>query len=48
MYPNETIIERKYVNAKQFLHQLSKKGAKFTHDKIHKIAIFIRHFMRMP
>jgi len=38
-------LERTYVTAKQFQHQLAQKGAKFT-PEIHKIAILIRHFTR--
>jgi len=36
-------LELIYVTAKQFQHEQSKKGAKFTH-KIKKIVIFFRHF----
>jgi len=39
-------LKRTYVTTKQFQHKQSQQGLKFTH-KIHKIAILIRHFMRM-
>jgi len=39
-------LERTYVTAKQFQHEQSQKGAKFM-NKIHKIAILIRHFTRV-
>jgi len=40
-------LQRINVTAKQCQHKQSKKGAKFMH-KIHKIAIFVRHFTRAP